>query len=502
MKRLTRDILFDSAHLNRDLARKSVAGGVTTLASQSIQFVLRIFGTAVLARLLTPNDYGLVGMVTVVVNLAQTFKDAGLSTATVQKERISHEQISTLFWLNALISAFLSLCVLVASPLIAWFYGRPELTAVTAALSVSFLVSGLTIQHQALQRRHMQFGTLASIQVASQVASLLVTILLACLSWRYWALVGGTLAQALAGTLLTFYLCPWIPGRMQRGTGVRDMLLFGGHLTGFNFVNYFARNADHILVGRFLGTDALGLYARAYGLFMMPIGQIRGPLNQVALPALSALRSRPDRYARYYQRLVDIMASLATPLTVYCAIEADFLIRILLGPKWLGAVPVFRILAIAGLIQVVASTRGLVLLSCGFARRYFYWGLLNATLCVMSFIAGLPFGIKGVALAYTIVNYVILFPSLFYCFPRTPVTVSLFMKSLVPPLLISGAAAAVVILAKHAYVKDSIPVHVFYLGVFIAICAGLSWCRRSIRETFWLIGKGPSAPEREVVNAA
>lgn len=493
MKRLNPKILFESGHLSEDLARKSVRGGMTALGSQGIQFVLRVVGTAVLARLLTPNDYGLVGMVTVVVNFAQMFKDAGLSIATVQKERISHKQISTLFWLNVLISAFLGLCVLAGSPLVAWFYGKAELTAVTAVLSISFIVSGLTIQHQALLRRHMCFGTLAGIQIMSQIVTLLVTITLSCLGWRYWALVGGTLANALVGTLLTFYFCPWVPSWMQKGTGVRGMLAFGGHLTGFNLVNYFARNADSVLIGKYIGADALGLYARAYQLFMLPITQIRGPLDQVAMPVLSSLRTQPDRYAKYYQRLLDIMASLTMPLTMYCAIEAEFLVRMLLGSKWSGAVSVFRILAIAGLIQAIAGTRGLVLLSCGFSRRYFYWGLFNAIVSVASFVIGIPFGIEGVAAAYATANYLILFPSLFYCFPQTPVTIGLFVKTLVPPLLASGIAAVSVIAAKYIWVSDSVAAHMLYAGIFLAIYAGLSWCRQSIRETLGLIMRGAPA---------
>ncbi len=493
MRRLTPDSLFDRAHLSSDLAQRSARGGVVTLVSQGVQFFLRIAGMAILSRLLTPSDFGLVGMVTVVVNFAQMFKDAGLSMATIQKERISHEQVSTLFWFNILISAFLGSCVLICSPLVAWFYGKPALTGLTAALSCSFIISGLAIQHQALLQRHMQFGMLASIQIVSNVVNLIVTIGLALLGWRHWALVGGTLATALSGALLTLYFCPWIPGRMRCGTGVRDMLLFGGYLTGFNFVNYFARNMDSILIGRYMGADALGLYARAYQLFMMPISQIRDPLNQVALPALSALKEQPDRYARYYQRLLDVMALLTMPLTMYCAIEADFLIHMLLGPKWLGAIPIFRILALAGLIQAIASTRGLVLLSCGFSRRYFYWGLFHAIICVGSFVAGLPFGIAGVAAAYTIVNYVILFPSLFYCFPKTPITIALFMKALVPPLLTSGIAAVGTILMKSVWAHDSIMAHALYASVFLTVYTGLSWCRRSIREIPGLIANRPMA---------
>jgi len=284
------------------------------MGSQVAQFILRITGTVVLARLLTPADYGLFGMVAVVVGFAEMFKDAGLSMATVQKDQISHEQISTLFWVNFMISVGLGLCVFVGSPLIAWFYGKPELASITVALSLSFIISGLTIQHQALLQRHMRFGTLASIQVAAQIISLTVTIIMAYLGWRYWSLVGGALSQALVNSLLTFVYCPWIPGRVQRGTGVRDMLKFGSHLTGFNFVNYFARNADNILIGKFIGADALGIYGRAYQLLMMPITMLSAPLSNVAVPALCRLNEERDRLHKYYLHILYLLSLFAGPI--------------------------------------------------------------------------------------------------------------------------------------------------------------------------------------------
>ncbi|MBN1126167.1 MAG: oligosaccharide flippase family protein [Sedimentisphaerales bacterium] len=477
-------MLFQSGHLSRDLARKSVRGGMTTIGSQGVQFVLRIAGTAVLARLLTPADYGLIGMVMVVVNFATMFKDAGLSMATVQKKDITHEQISTLFWLNILISVVLCLCVLACSPLVAWFYGKPELTTVTVALSFSFILSGLTIQHEALQRRHMRFGTLAGIRIASQVITMIVTIGLALFGWRYWALVGGTLAHAFAGSLLTFLFCPWVPGRMQKGTGVREMLKFGGYLTGFNSINYFARNADNVLIGKFIGAEALGFYSRAYTLFMMPISQIRGPINQVALPVLSSLRNEPERYVKYYQYILDIMATLTFPMMVYCAIEADFLIRLLLGPQWLGAVPVFRILATVGLIQSIATTWGFVVISCGYVKRYFFWGTINAIICVLSFILGIPYGINGVAGFYAIANYIMLFPTLWICFSGTPVSVSLFCKTILAPFCVSILATGCIMLSKYFCESDTLGVHGLHLIIFGISYVIVSWVRPSCRDTF------------------
>ena len=437
MERLRSEVIFGSGYIDSDLARRSIRGGIATLTSQGVQLVLRVVGTAVLARLLMPIDYGLIGMVTAVVNLAEVLKDAGLSMATVQKDRISHEQTRTLFWLNVLISVFLGLCVLVGSPLVALLYRRPELTAVTATLALSFIISGLAVQHQSLLRRHMRFRELAGIQIASQVITLAVSIVLACLGWRYWALVGGVLAQALASTLMTFYFCSWVPGWPRKGTGVRDMLGFGGYLTGFNLVNYFARNADNILIGRLIGVSALGLYAKAYDLFMMPISQIRTPMMNVAMPALSAIQDQPERYHKYYQHLIHIMALLTMPVALYCAVEADLLIVTILGRHWLGAAPLLQIMAIAGMIQPTLGTVGVVLCSLGQAKRYFIMGTVNSLFIVGSFILGLPWGALGVAVSYTIVTYMLLLPTLWFSFRRSPVSVATYFSAVSRPAVAS-----------------------------------------------------------------
>ncbi len=487
MKRITKAIIFESDSLSHDLARKSIRGGLTTLGSQGIQLALSVLSTVVLARLLTPDDYGLLGMVAVVVGFVQMFKDAGLSLATIQKDRITHEQISTLFWLNIGISTFLGLCILACAPLVSRLYGRPELTAVTAAMSLAFIINGLLIQHQALLRRCMWFGTLATITIASQIVSLGAMVVLAYLGWRYWALVGGTLVRALATTLLTFYSCPWIPGRMKRRTGVRTMLKLGGHLTGFNVVNYLSRNADNILIGRYIGANALGLYAKAYHLFMMPITQIRQPMALVAMPVLSSLRDQPVRYRRYYNRMFDILVSLTIPITLYCILEGEFLIRLILGPKWLGAVPIFRILAVAGFMQAVQGMAGLVMLSLGYSVRVLAWGAVNACINVTAFVIGLPFGITGVATCYAVANGIILFPTLFVCYHGSPITVALMMKTLATPLLTSVAALAAVLLLRHASSWESTASHLLQLGVYGGIILVASCARREFKETLGLL---------------
>lgn len=426
---------------------------MTTMTSQSILFALRIVGTVILARLLSPNDYGLVGMVTVVIVFAEMFKDAGLSLATVQKEEITHEQISTLFWINVLISAILGLCVLAGAPLVAWFYGKPELTAVTMALSFSFIISGLTIQHQALQRRHMRFGTLAGIQIATQIITLVVTIALAYFGWHYWALVGGMLISALAGTLLTFFFFPWIPGWVQKGTGAREMLKFGGHLTGFNFINYFARNADNILIGKFIGAEALGLYGRAYQLLMLPITMMSGPICDVAVPALSRLNEDKERLHRYYLHLLYMLSLISGPIVGIAFLASNDIVIILLGPKWSPVSDVFKYLAIGGLLQPLYNTQSWLHLAVGRADRVFIWGLIGTPIIIASFLIGLTWGINGVAFCYSMAIIITTIGSLAYAGKSAGLPFWKILHAVFRPIL-SCVAAVIVVSTLSMFIQN------------------------------------------------
>lgn len=480
--RLLPQTIFQSDHLGSDLARKSVRGGITTLTSQGLQFILSMIGTTILARLLTPDDYGLVGMVTAITGFAAMFKNAGLSMATIQSERIASTQISNLFWINLLISLLLGLTLMAFSPLIATFYGRTELIGITMALSLTFIVSGLTIQHQALLYRHMRFGALAVIVIFPQMVGTVVSIVLARWGWRYWALVSASLVNVSFATLLTYYFCPWLPQRFQKGGGIRELLTFGGHLTVTNVANYFASNMDNVLIGRFIGADGLGLYSKAYQLFMMPIIYIRAPIVNTALPVLSSLHNQPERYATYYQRILDGLATITIPLSLYCVVEADFLIRTVLGVRWLATVPIFRIFAVAAVIYPLIGMQPLVLMSRGLSSKTMLWGIFNALLFVGAFLAGLPYGIKGVATGFAIATYILAFGSSLYCFHGTPVTVHLFISAVFLPFCIGVLAILALITVKYFMPCNSNECHFVGLLVFGGIYIGITLLRKSTRQ--------------------
>ena len=230
-----------------------------------------IISTVVLARLLNPSDFGLIAMVATITGIAALFNDCGLSTATIQKIVVNHEQVSTLFWVNVLLGGFIAIVLIAISPVVAWFYGDPRLTLITIFFSAIFLVSGLTVQHQALLRRQMRFTGLLYIQIISIVVGTSTAVLLAKFGAGYWALVLLQATSTLTIAIGVWLLSGWIPTLTFRIASVKSMLSFGGNITAFNIINYFARNIDNILIGKVWGSASLGLYSKAYGLLMLPL---------------------------------------------------------------------------------------------------------------------------------------------------------------------------------------------------------------------------------------
>ncbi len=433
------------------LANKSAKSGYHSALTQIAKFLLSTLSTVILARLLTPDDFGLIAMVAVFLSLARMFKDAGLSMATVQKEKITQEEISSLFWVNVIISLVLALVMIAISPLVISFYERNEVGEILIILSISFLISGVSIQHNALLQRVLRFDLIGIIQVTSQAVALVVAVLLALMGFGYMALVLNMLVANIVITALTLYFTPWIPSKVLRLSKVKEMLIFGGDITGFNVINYFSRNGDNILIGKFLGSVELGVYSKAYQIFMMPIKQVRIPINSVTIPVLSKLQNEPIRFSKYCSLIVELLAVISLPLTLVCYLEADFIINLMLGDGWGKAIPVFKIFALSGALQVILGIRGSVMVSRGLTRRYFWMVLVYAIVSILSFIIGIQFGIIGVAKAFVITQYLLFIPSLYYSFNKTPFKVSDFFKSIYPQVIITGLLYVIHYVLKTNY---------------------------------------------------
>jgi PST family polysaccharide transporter len=465
------DPRFSTDHLQADLKRRSARGVATTFVSQGCKFGLRVLTSVVIARLLLPEDYGLVGMVTALLGVAWLFSDFGLSMATVQKLETTDKEVNCLFWVNLALGGAVTLSIAALAPLIAWFYQEPRLTLVTLALSGTFLLAGLTIQHQALLKRQMYFGRLAAIELTSTCLSVPVGFLLAWWGAGYWTLIAMQMTAALVNVVGTWLACDWRPGRPSWHTGSGKSLRFGSNLLGFNLINFLARNLDNVLIGKFWGAHELGLYAKAYSLLLMPLQQINAPVANVATPALSRLQDNPTRYRNYYCAAVTMIAHVTTPCMLLAAVLADILVPLLLGPQWSGAIILLRIFALVALLQAVMNPTGILFITLGRADRLRRWGLVCIPFTLLGFAVGLPWGALGVATAFSVCVSAMCIPCLAYAVKGTPVTLHDLWDALCCPIILGIAMASGALLAR-LLCSSSGP----YLTIFACVGASaLAW---------------------------
>ena len=419
-------------HLKENLGGRTARGGAVAITAQALKFIITIGATSILARLLTPQDYGLIGMVAIVTAFVSLYKDLGLATATIQKPEITFDQISTLFWINLALSVGVCIFTVVIAPAVAWFYGEPRLTLITIVTAVGFIFSGLAVQHEALLRRQMRYFALAAIGLISLVVGYAVAILMAWKGFNYWALVGSQLALVLTGTVTTWIMCGWRPGMPKKDTGVRSMLSFGGNFTGFSTLNFFSRNLDNLLIGRVWGAQQLGLYSRAYQLMMLPIDQINEPISSVAIPSLSRLTDSEYAYRRAYLRMLEKVALLTMPAIALMIVTSDWIVAIVLGPQWHEVGLLLVILGIVGLIQPISNTTGWLFISQGRTKDMFRFSMIGAPFTMASIVAGLPWGAVGVATSY-VIGQLISFNILYlYVGRRGPVRTVDFYRTVAP----------------------------------------------------------------------
>ena len=401
-------------HLLPDLKRRTISGGVVTVSAQATKFALSLVSTMILARLLTPRDFGLVAMVTTVTSFLIVFKDAGLSIATVQREKITHAQVSNLFWINLGVSALGALILAALSPIIAWFYHDSRVTPIMLVFSTAFLIAGFRVQHLALLKRQMRFKAIAMIEVGSTATGVLVGVIMALLRYGYWSLVGSSLSAEIAGFLLTGLVSRWRPQLPTRHSGIGPLVRFGVHRTASDFIISLARGSDSLLIGRFYGPAALGLYTRAGALLIRPLELFLSPINAVFIPTLSRLQSQPQRYRSTFLRLYEAIALTGFFFTGLCLALARPLTLVLLGPKWEQAAVIFGGFTIAALCVPLANASGWLFISQGRGRDLLRTQSINSGAIVLSFLVGLPFGPVGVAIAFSISNLLVRIPIYYF----------------------------------------------------------------------------------------
>jgi len=385
----------------RSLGDAAASGTRVTLASQAVRVVVQVGSVAVLARLLTPAEFGLVAMVTAVLGIAEILRDSGLMTAAVQAKTLSRDEQTNLFWVNTGLGALCAAAGVAATPLVVAAYGEERLAPLVVALSVVFFISGVSTQFRADLSRSLRFGALSVTDVTAQLAGVAAAVGTALAGGGVWALVAQQLVQALTACVANAVSSDFRPGLPRRGAPLGRFFRVGGSLLGARSISYVTQNIDNIALGVVAGPVQLGLYSRGYQLLMVPLAQINTPLSRIALPVLGRAHREGAGYEHYVARAQ--LAGCYVTATVF-AVAAGLaapLVAVLFGPAWSAAAPVFAALAVGGVFRAVQQLAYWLYVSSGSTGAQLRMSLATQPVIIAAILVGLHWGALGVAVGHS-----------------------------------------------------------------------------------------------------
>jgi len=454
-----------------ELKRKSVRGGAATLFGQGAGMALQISTTIILARLLSPTDYGLQGMVLSLTAFFNLFKDAGLSTASIQRENLTRDQISTLFWINIALGVVLAILVASLSPFLAAFYKEPRLRWLTVASASIFLFDSLSVQHKALLDRALRFSTSVRIDILATTIGSIIAIGMAAIGFGYWSLICQNISLPIVGTVATWIAMPWLPGRPRWNKELRSMVRFGGTVTLNSVVVYFAYNTEKILLGRFWGAASLGLYTRAYQLASLPVQQLTGAVHRVAFSTLSRLQGEAQRLQLAYLKSQSIIVSLTIPVVICSALFSREIVIVVLGQKWIEAAPVFRLLTPTVLVFALVNPFAWLLQATGRVERSLKIALLICPVVILGILVGIHSGPTGVAMGYSGAMVLLFVPIVVWATRGTGITPGAYWDSIKRPLIAGALAGGAAWLVRLFFQNALAPI--WLLAIELAIMSSV-----------------------------
>lgn len=368
------------------------SGVLYTALSKYSGIIISLIINAILSRLLSPDEYGVVALVTVFVTFFSLLSDFGIGPAVVQNHSLDDDDTSSIFSFSILFGTLLALLFFISAPLIADFYNNKELIYISRLLSLSILFNSYQIVPRALLQKKLKFKRIGLVTIAVQFVTGILGIVLALLGFSYYALVFQSVLSAML-LFAIFYKHESIRFRIKiQKTSIQKIFKFSSFQFLFNFINYFSRNLDSILIGKYLGSESLGYYNKSYSLMMMPVSNLTHVITPVMMPVLSKYQNDKEVVYNTYMKVIKLLAIIGFPLSVFLFFSAEEIIYILFGPQWDNSVPVFKILALSVGIQMVLSSTGSIFQTINRTDLLFISGLLSAILMVGGIMYGIFIG--------------------------------------------------------------------------------------------------------------
>jgi len=431
-----------------NLKTKAIHGIGWSGTSQIITQILHLAVKIILARLLTPEDFGIIGMALIFIAFIQTINELGLSAAIIQKQNLNERHLSTSFWVSLITGVFFCMASIIASPLIAHFFRESLIQPIIIFLSFGFIFNSLGAVHRAIVEKKIDFKSIAVIETVSAILYGSVSVALALCGFDVWSLVIALLADNAAKSLLLWTVCSWRPSMIFDFKSFKELFRFGRNVMGSGIVQYIAFHTDYFLIAKFLGAASLGLYMFAYKIAVFPLLQISSVVTRVTFPAFSIIQNDNDRIRSGYLKAVKYTSLLTFPMLFGFAIIAPQFVPIAIGEKWTAMILPVQILCVGGAVQSIGTHVGPVLLGKGRSDIHIKWDMFTLAVLPISVLVGLGYGINGVAAAMTTVIFLLSAAIINITNKLIELNFCDFLKVLFPAALCSTVMVASVALFK------------------------------------------------------
>lgn len=423
---------------------KTVNGILWSSTSQVSSQILSFITSIVLARLLMPEDFGVIGMITVFTGFANIFIDVGFGSALIQKKDITQQDLSTVFWFNVISGSLLTILFILAAPFISAFYNIDALRSLTILLSFNFFISSLGNVQRVLLAKKLDFKLPFKIRIISQLISDMVGIILALNGYGVWSIALKVILQGTLTTSVYWITSNWRPSLVFSKESVKKLMSFSLNLLGNDSLNYWVRNIDNLLIGKFLGNFSLGLYSKAYGILTLPIRNISSVISRVLFPSLSYIQDDINKVRSVYLKVVSSIAFFTFPMMIGLFIIADKFVLYIFGEQWVGMIPVFKIFCILSLPQSFGNVISNLYMSQGATGLMFKVGTFLRIFLISAIVLGLQWGIEGIALSYTCASFISNFINHYFAGKLVNLKYTEILNQLKPVFLCSVSMAIIV----------------------------------------------------------
>lgn len=449
---------------------KTVSALKWNALNQMITQALTLGIGILLMRLIEPEEFGLLGMVAVFTGFMNVLANFGLATSLVQKKQIDELDKSTVFYVNLLLGIFLTAILFFGSNYIATFYNSPELSRIAKYMSILFTTQAFGMIQSTMLRRELNYRLMFFINLIAALIGGGLAIYLALHNYRVWTLVYQQLTVSISTSILLWFIIRWYPKFVFSLSRLKEHLKFSVPLFGTNTLNYWARNADNLLIGKFLGAGALGLYSKAYALMMMPLTKISGVISSVMLSSFSLIQDDKERIKTIYLKINRIIAFITFPMMGILFVAAKPLVNFALGDKWIDMVFLLKAFAFVGAVQSILALNGNIFISQGKTKTLFYLRLFTSVIIIVAILIGVQYGINEVAIAYLIAIIINFIPVQYILTKIIDLSLVDFLNS----IRIHFISVIVLVLMGLFLLKyiDAYPDYVQIISITILFCAG------------------------------